>query len=93
MSESVKAAASEAASFKEAGFKAVKIKVMLVIMAVVVVMMMAKVKGYDEDDGSDTYDENDEEDAADDDGGDDQVGLLTPVEFSIQVIQSFLCYF
>ena len=28
VSESVKAAASEAASFKEAGFKAVKIKVM-----------------------------------------------------------------
>ena len=40
MSESVKAAASEAASFKEAGFKAVKIKVVMVVM-----MMMMVIKG------------------------------------------------
>ena len=40
MPESVKAAASEAASFKEAGFKAVKIKVMMVVM-----MMMMVIKG------------------------------------------------
>ena len=40
MPESVKAAASEAASFKEAGFKAVKIKVMVVMMIKEKMMMM-----------------------------------------------------
>ena len=70
MSESVKAAASEAASFKEVGFKAVKIKVMNY--------------GFDNDDDEgdedDDYDEDDDDDDHDDNDDDDQVGLLTVEE-------------